>query len=93
MHCGLSVDLIQQIKTDALDLAITTRQPRSPGGEVLRREPMVWVGGAGHSTRRRSPLPLAVTQRGVCIFATHTLASLDAAAIDWRIAYTSATLL
>ncbi|MDP5291991.1 LysR substrate-binding domain-containing protein [Oceanimonas sp. CHS3-5] len=92
VHCGLSVDLIQQIKTGALDLAITTRQPRSPGGEVLRREPMVWVGAAGYDTPRRSPLPLAVSKRGVCIFREHTLASLDAAAIRWRIAYTSASL-
>ncbi len=92
VHCGLSVDLIQQVKTGALDLAITTRQPRSPGGKVLRREPMVWVGAAGYDTHRRSPLPLAVSKQGVCIFREHTLASLDAAAIDWRIAYTSASL-
>lgn len=92
VHCGLSVDLVQQVKTGALDLAITTRQPRSPGGEVIRREPMAWVGAAGFDTHRRSPLPLALSKEGVCIFREHTLASLDAAAIDWRIAYTSTSL-
>ena len=92
VHCGLSIDLIQQVKTGTLDLAITTRQPRSPGGEVLRREPMIWAGAAGFDTHKRTPVPLALSKQGVCIFREHALASLDAAAIDWRIAYTSASL-
>lgn len=92
VHCGLSVDLVQQVKAGALDLAITTRQPCSPGGEVLRREPMVWAGAAGYHTHRRSPLPLAVYKQGVCIFREQAQTSLEAAAIDWRIAYTGTSL-
>lgn len=92
VHCGLSVHLVQDVKSGALDLAITTRQPRSPGGEVLRQEPMIWVGATGYDTQWRSPLPLAVSQQGVCVFRERTLASLDSAGIPWRIAYTSASL-
>lgn len=92
VHCGLSVELIQDVEAGVLDLAITTRQPRSPGGEVLRREPMIWVGATGYDTQSRSPLPLAVSRQGVCIFRDRTLLSLDAAGIPWRIAYTSASL-
>ncbi|MBB5320978.1 LysR substrate-binding domain-containing protein [Marinobacter oulmenensis] len=92
VHCGLSVDLVQDVKAGMLDLAITTRQPRSPGGEVLRREPMIWAGATGHDTQNRSPLPLAVSKQGVCIFRERTLASLDTAGIPWRIAYTSTSL-
>ncbi|MBV0933128.1 LysR substrate-binding domain-containing protein [Marinobacterium weihaiense] len=92
VHCGLSVDLMQDVETGVLDLAITTRQPRSPGGEVLRREPMIWVGATGFDTQQRSPLPLAVSRQGVCIFRDHTLSSLDTAGISWRIAYTSVSL-
>lgn len=92
VHCGLSIDLVQEVESGVLDLAITTRQPRSPGGEVLRREPMLWVGAVGYDTQARSPLPLAVSRRGVCIFRDRAIASLDAADIPWRIAYTSASL-
>ncbi|MBR9828879.1 MAG: LysR family transcriptional regulator [Oceanospirillales bacterium] len=92
VHCGLSVELLQDVETGVLDLAITTRQPRSPGGEVLRREPMIWVGATGYDTQSRSPLPLAVSKQGVCIFRDRTLSSLDAAGIPWRIAYTSPSL-
>ncbi|MGC8118908.1 LysR substrate-binding domain-containing protein [Marinobacter sp. VGCF2001] len=92
VHCGLSVDLVQDVKSGLLDLAITTRQPRSPGGDVLKREPMIWAGAIGYDTQWRSPLPLAVSQQGVCVFRERTIASLDAAGIPWRIAYTSASL-
>ncbi|MDR9469375.1 LysR family transcriptional regulator, partial [Marinospirillum sp.] len=66
VHCGLSVNLVQEVKAGALDLAITTRQPKSPGGEVLKREPMIWAGATGYDTQWRSPLPLAVSKQGVC---------------------------
>lgn len=92
VHCGLSVDLIDQVNQGRLDLAITTRQPSSPGGTVLRREPMVWVEGVGYNTHQRQPLPLALSKQGVCIFREHALASLKSAAIDWRVAYTSTSL-
>lgn len=90
--CGLSVDLVQDVKAGELDLAITTRQPNSPGGQVLCRESTVWVAGIGYDTHKRSPLPLAVSKEGVCIFRERATGALDAAGIQWRIAYASASL-
>ena len=92
VHCGLSVDLVQKVKSGGLDLAITTRQPNSPGGEVLSREPTVWASAPGVDTQHRTPLPLAVSTDGVCIFRERAIAALDTAGIIWRIAYTSASL-
>lgn len=92
VHCDLSVELVQEVRTGSLDLAITTRQPNSPGGEVLCREPMVWAGATGHDTHYRSPLPLAVSRQGVCIFRDRAIAALDAAGLPWRIAYASPSL-
>ncbi|MDV6318248.1 LysR substrate-binding domain-containing protein [Chromohalobacter sp. HP20-39] len=92
VDCGLSVDLVQSVRAGSLDLAITTRQPKSPGGEVLCQEPTVWAGAPGHDTQRRTPLPLAVSTDGVCIFRERALAALDAVGLPWRIAYTSASL-
>lgn len=92
VHCGLSVDLIRDVKAGGLDLAVTTRQPKSPGGEILCREATVWAGAPGYDTQRRTPLPLAMSRDGVCIFRERAIAALDAAGIAWRIAYTSASL-
>lgn len=92
VQCGLSVDLITEVRSGALDLAVVTRQPKSPGGEVLRREPLVWAGSPVHDTHQRSPLPLALSREGVCIFRDSALAALDAAGLPWRVAYTSASL-
>jgi DNA-binding transcriptional LysR family regulator len=92
VECGLSVELVQRVHAGELDLAVVTRQPKSPGGEVLRREPLVWAGAHDHATYERDPLPLALSHQGVCIFREQALAALDAAGIAWRVAYTSASL-
>ncbi|MDV2079184.1 LysR substrate-binding domain-containing protein [Marinobacter xestospongiae] len=92
VRCGLSVDLVQEVRAGGLDLAVATRQPNSPGGEVLCREPMVWACGSGYETQSRSPLPLAVSRQGFCVFRERAIAALDGAGIAWRIAYASASL-
>ncbi|MFO7857766.1 MAG: LysR substrate-binding domain-containing protein [Ectothiorhodospiraceae bacterium] len=92
VSCGLSVDLVAEVRAGALDVAVVTRQPRSPGGEMLRREPLVWAGSVGHETHRRAPLPLALSREGVCIFRDSAVAALAAAGQSWRVAYTSASL-
>ncbi len=92
VRCGLSVDLVSEVRSGALDLAVVTRQPKSPGGEVLRREPLVWAGPPDHQAHHRSPLPLALSREGVCVFRDSALAALDAAGLSWRVAYTSASL-
>ncbi|MEX2575305.1 MAG: LysR substrate-binding domain-containing protein [Halofilum sp. (in: g-proteobacteria)] len=92
VECGLSVDLVTRVHSGELDVAVVTRQPKSPGGEVLRREPLAWAGALDHATFERDPLPLALSQQGVCIFRERALAALDTAGIAWRVAYTSASL-
>ena len=92
VRCGLSIDLVTEVRSGALDLAVVTRQPKSPGGEVLRREPLVWAGSRAHDTHYRVPLPLALSREGVCVFRERALAALDAAGVSWRVAYTSAGL-
>lgn len=90
--CGLSVDLVERVQAGQLDLAVVTRQPKSPGGEALRREPLVWVGAADHAAEERDPLPLALSRAGICVFRERALAALEATGQQWRIAYTSTSL-
>lgn len=92
IECDLSVHLLDQLAAGSLDVAITTRQPNSPGGEVLCSEPTRWVAGAGFNTHQRRPLPLAVSRDGYCIFRERAISALDSAGIAWRVAYTSASL-
>lgn len=92
VHCGLSVNLVDMIKHKTLDLAITTRQPNSPGGEVLCQEETVWVGAQGFDVQKRSPLPLALSQDGYCVFRQRGIEALESAGIEWRQAYVSASL-
>ncbi|WP_447072307.1 LysR substrate-binding domain-containing protein [Shewanella indica] len=92
VYCGLSVELLDQMQAKMLDLAITTRQPKSPGGEVLCQEQTVWVGADRLEIQKRQPLPLAVSKDGLCIFRQRGIDALKSAGIPWRIAYTSASL-
>ena len=57
--CGTSAHLVEQVKAAELDLALVTRQRNSPGGDVIRREPLVWAVGVNQqpllATRYRWP--------------------------------------
>ncbi len=92
VESALSIDLAEKVRAGTLDLAIVTRQKRSPGGEVLRREPLVWVGGGAHAPAEESPLPLALYPREVCVFREQATEALDSAGRPWRVAYTSTSL-
>lgn len=92
VHCGLSGDLVRELKAGNLDLAVVTRQRNSPGGEVLRREPLVWVAGRMQEPRLSDPVPLALFPRGTDVFRDIALGALETAQRTWRVIYTSQSL-
>ena len=92
VHDGLSVDLVRELRSGDLDLALVTRQRRSPGGEVLRREPLVWAAGRWQEPELEDPIPLALFPAGQDVFRELALAALENAGRSWRIAYTSQSL-
>lgn len=92
VHCGLSVELVGQVRTGELDIAVVTRQRNSPGGEVVRREPLVWAASRLHEPPLADPLPLALFAQGRDVFRELALARLEAAGRTWRVAYTSQSL-
>jgi DNA-binding transcriptional LysR family regulator len=61
--CEQSTALIPKVGRGELDLAVVTRD-RPQRGELLFREPLVWVGSAAHEAWRRDPLPVAVYESG-----------------------------
>jgi len=91
--CEPSDLLIKRMHRLELDLAMTT----SPSSDVenallLRREPMVWVTSDQHLQHEETPLPVALFP-DECYGRSWAVKALERANIDYRIAYTSASLL
>ena len=92
VRCAISEVLVREVHANRLDLAVVTRQANSPGGEVLRREPLVWAGAPDHAAHERNPLPLALYPQGICTFRERSLEALRTQGRAWRVAYTSQSL-
>ncbi|MGM0913356.1 MAG: LysR substrate-binding domain-containing protein [Pseudomonadota bacterium] len=90
--CGTSTDLVERVRADELDLALVTRQRRSPGGEVIRREPLAWAVGLERQPPLSDPLPLALYSPGADLFREVAEGALAAAGRTWRVAYTSQSM-
>lgn len=90
--CGASTDLVKQVQASDLDLAVVTRQTHSPGGEVIRRDPLVWAVGAHQQPSLIDPLPLALYSPGADVFREIAEGALGAAGRHWRLAYSSQSM-
>ncbi len=87
--CAPSQMLIQMIGDDELDLSIIT-QARSRGGsaEIIRREPLLWVGPQRQVIHDQDPLPLALGQP-TCCWRQEALEALEAVGKRHRVLYSS----
>lgn len=90
--CGTSGALVQQVRAGELDLALVTRQRHSPGGEVIRREPLIWAVGLHQQPSLSDPLPLALYSPGADVFREVAEHALEAAGRRWRLAYSSQSM-
>jgi DNA-binding transcriptional LysR family regulator len=61
-----------------------TNQPEFRRGELVRREPLVWVGGLDASPELRRPLPLAVLPKG-SVYRNYALEALGNTNLSWSI--------
>lgn len=69
------------------DIILTTEEQAGPGGEVLVRLPLVWVGAIDGTAWKRTPLPVAFCSN--CIFRPDVLRRLDRANTVWDMAVES----
>ncbi len=98
-HPGISVDVVidqsvnlrRRLAERRLDLTMTTcRETDVPeGGEVILVEPLVWAGAPGGAAHMCRPLPVSIWEEG-CAWRAGAIQGLEAAGIDYRIAYMSA---
>jgi DNA-binding transcriptional LysR family regulator len=86
--CEPSVDLLERIDANELDLAIITTTESQRPVETFRRERLLWVTSNRHPTHREDPLPLALG-RPSCGWRQIALECLETTRRPHRILYTS----
>lgn len=73
--------LREEFRKGTCDMILTTETGVEPGGEVLCKRPLVWVGAPGGAAWRQRPLRLAFGRQ--CTFRPHVVERLDEAGIPW----------
>jgi DNA-binding transcriptional LysR family regulator len=86
--CAPSPMLIDMIDADELDLAIVTQARIRGPIEIVRREPLLWVGPQRLGLHEEDPLPLALG-RPTCAWRRQALDSLEAIGRRHRVLYSS----
>jgi DNA-binding transcriptional LysR family regulator len=75
-------------KDGKMDLVLVSAEADTPGIELIRREPLVWVSSVRHCVHEAEVVPLAVEQVG-CYWRENVLEQLDSWNRRYRIAYAS----
>jgi|SRR5262245_2229889 DNA-binding transcriptional LysR family regulator len=86
--CEPSVDLIERIGANELDLAIITNCESSRPVESFRRERLLWVTSNRHTIHREEPLPLALG-RSSCKWRQVAIDGLEHVGRPYRVLYSS----
>ncbi|OTP75553.1 LysR family transcriptional regulator [Caballeronia sordidicola] len=89
--CAPTPRLLEQLDMHALDLAMISLPENAPNDDIIRREPLVWVGYPGLDAAHFDPLPLALSDPDTL---DHVAAceALQRAGRAYRIAYASSSL-
>ncbi len=86
--CEPTSNLADLIRRGQLDLALVTQCDDARVSEIVRREPLLWVGSASHMAHEEAVLPLAVG-RPNCAWRRAATDMLGAEGRDYRILFTS----
>ena len=86
--CEPSPNLDALIRRGALDIALVTQNDEVRHSEVVRREPLLWVSSANHSTHEAEVLPMAFGRQG-CIWRQAACGVLDRVGRQYRVLFTS----
>ncbi len=86
--CEPSVDLLERIDGNELDLAIVTNCESKRASETFRRERLLWVTSNRHSIHAEEPLPLALG-RPSCQWRRTAIEQLESIGRPYRVLYSS----
>src|SRR6476646_12048439 len=88
--CEPSVDLLERIDANEIDLAIITNCESRRASETFRRERLLWVTSNRHSTHLEERMPLALG-RPTCVWRRTAIERLEAIGRPFRLLYTSSS--
>lgn len=91
VRCEPSSQLAPALEKGEIDLALLTGDAYQDQGDVVRRDPTVWISSANHLAHEEDPLPLAIFQ-AECIFRKWTFQALDQVQRPYRVAYQSPSI-
>jgi len=83
LHCEASPDLKARAKAGELDLVLIEEPMGQAEGEILRVEPLVWMGKRGGRAHSKRPLPVSLVAEA-CVFKPSVEAALAENGIAWR---------
>ncbi|HVV63184.1 MAG TPA: LysR substrate-binding domain-containing protein [Pseudolabrys sp.] len=86
--CEPSVDLLERIDANEIDLAIITNCSHQRASEVFRRERLLWVTSSRHSTHLEERLPLALG-RPTCSWRRSAIERLESVGRPHHVLYSS----
>jgi DNA-binding transcriptional LysR family regulator len=81
--CKDTLVLLQELRTGAIDLALTTELNCGKGGETLRSDRLVWAGARAGTAHARDPLPVSLGAE-TCVFRPVAVAALRKARRNWQ---------
>jgi DNA-binding transcriptional LysR family regulator len=86
--CEPSVDLLERIDANEIDLAIVTNCETKRASETFRRERLLWVTSNRHAIHAEEPVPLALG-RPTCSWRSAAVDRLETVARPYRVLYSS----
>jgi DNA-binding transcriptional LysR family regulator len=86
--CEPSVDLLERIDANEIDLAIVTNCESKRASETFRRERLLWVTSNRHSIHLEERLPLALG-RPSCTWRRTAIERLESIGRPYRVLYSS----
>jgi DNA-binding transcriptional LysR family regulator len=81
-----SPQLFKSLHEGELDLILVTRSARESGGQIVRTEPVVWVGARGYRLDLNTSVPLALYGQG-CEYRKRIIDALSRQKRPWHVAF------
>ncbi|MER2510567.1 LysR family transcriptional regulator [Amaricoccus sp.] len=87
LQSDLTTHLKARFARSEIDLILTTEAEVEQGGEMLAREPLVWVGAEGGQAWKARPIRFGSTSR--CVFRRPAIDALEKAGLPWAMSVDS----
>lgn len=91
VECAASGELERRVRQRRLDLALVLAEEIDGSGRPVCTDPVIWLEAGDRSPARQRPLPVALFDHA-CSWRSKALNALEDAGIDYRVAFTSASV-